>query len=90
VFLPGAFSSTYVNESETQAAVSACKRVTGGIRPVCPIIAGGKRPELLQDYINTVGSTDFMIIAATSIDEHPQGLEAGARAFRTAWDQLNR
>jgi ribulose 1,5-bisphosphate carboxylase large subunit-like protein len=29
-----------------------------------------------------------MIIAATWVDEHPDGMEAGARRFRDAWEAL--
>ena len=55
-----------------------------------PIIQGGKQPEHLAQYIEDTGSTDFMIIAATWLDNHPEGMQAGARAFRNAWDQLTR
>jgi ribulose 1,5-bisphosphate carboxylase large subunit-like protein len=53
-----------------------------------PIIRGGKQPEHLAQYTADIGSPDYMITAATWLDNHPQGMQAGARAFRDAWDTL--
>jgi ribulose 1,5-bisphosphate carboxylase large subunit-like protein len=33
-----------------------------------------------------VGSDDYMLIVASWVDAHPDGLEAGARFFREAVD----
>ncbi len=88
VFLPGTFGSVHAEPQDMQDAVTACVPSDDQLRAACPIIAGGKRPEKLAEYISAIGSTDFMIIAATAVDDHPQGLEAGARAFRTAWEEL--
>ena len=83
--LPGDFATDAMDEEEARKWVEACMGPLGNIRPALPIIAGGKSPERLQQYVNTIGSTDFMIIAATAVDNHPSGIEAGARAFREAW-----
>ena len=63
-------------------------QVTGHIAPCWPIIAGGKRPERMGDYIAQIGSRDFMVIAASAVDDHPGGLAAGAQAFRAALERL--
>lgn len=52
-----------------------------------PIIQGGKRPAGLPDYRQAVGSDDYMLIVASWVDSHPEGLEAAARCFREAIDQ---
>ena len=85
LILPGDFATDFMDEEEAQKCVAACMEPLGNIKPILPIIAGGKSPESLRQYVNAVGSTDFMIIAATAVDSHPQGIEAGARAFREAW-----
>jgi ribulose-bisphosphate carboxylase large chain len=88
VMLPGDFATDYMNQAEASDCLSACVAPLGDIKPALPIIAGGKRADQLGSYLNAVGSTDFMIIAATAVDTHPDGLEAGARAFRRAWAKI--
>lgn len=51
-----------------------------------PILQGGKHPQGLPDYRASVGSDDYMLIVASWVDAHPDGLEAGARIFREAVD----
>lgn len=84
VFLPGNFGTGAEDTEEITRAVAACLAPLAHIAPSLPIIAGGKRPERMGDYIDRVGSPDFMVIAASAVDEHPDGLAAGARAFRNA------
>lgn len=88
VMLPGDFATDFINEEEAQECVAACTGPLGNIKPSLPVTAGGKSPERLPQYLNAIGSTDFMIIAATAVDTHPEGIEAGARAFREAWSQI--
>ncbi|OGT82682.1 MAG: hypothetical protein A3H91_10270 [Gammaproteobacteria bacterium RIFCSPLOWO2_02_FULL_61_13] len=88
VFLPGNFGTGNEDAAEIACAVAACLEPMGHIAPCWPIIAGGKRPEKLQDYVRQIGSRDFMVIAATAVDEHADGLAAGARAFRNACSRL--
>ncbi len=85
LMLPGDFATDFTDEEEAQKYVAACIEPMGNIRSTLPIIAGGKSPKSLRQYLKAIGSTDFMIIAATAVDSHPQGIEAGARAFREAW-----
>jgi ribulose 1,5-bisphosphate carboxylase large subunit-like protein len=84
LFLPGNFGSGTEDRGEIAAAVSACLAPLAHVRPCLPIIAGGKRPERMGDYLAQIGSPDFMVIAASAVDEHPAGPLAGARAFRDA------
>jgi len=88
VFLPPYFGTAEANHEELQLAVTACRKPLDQIQPSLPIIAGGKQPDKLAEYAAIIGSPDFMVIAATSVDEYPRGLEAGARAFRQAWDRF--
>ncbi len=88
VFLPGNFGTGNEHPAEITGAVAACLEPLGHIAPCWPIIAGGKRAEKLQDYVRQIGSRDFMVIAATAVDEHAGGLAAGARTFREGCDIL--
>lgn len=51
-----------------------------------PILQGGKSPEGLSRFRAGVGSDDYMLIVASWVDAHPEGVRGGARAFRTAVD----
>lgn len=54
------------------------------LAPAMPILQGGKNPHDLPAYRAAVGSDDFMLIVANWVDSHPDGLIAGAKAFRDA------
>jgi ribulose-bisphosphate carboxylase large chain len=88
VITPGFFASGEPGGQERKFVHAACGPL-GPIRSALPIIMGGKRADQLQDYISHVGSTDFMIIAATWVDRYPGGPEAGARAFVEAWEKIS-
>jgi len=88
VILPGNFATNNADTTEMQACIKACIEPMGNIRTCLPIMDGGKQAKDLSHYANSVGSTDFMLIVATAVDEHPDGIEAGAQAFRKAWGQL--
>jgi ribulose 1,5-bisphosphate carboxylase large subunit-like protein len=88
IMLPGIFATDAVDEQEARAIMNACSGPLGRIRPSLPIMAGGKTPAGLVRYAAVIGSSDFMIIAATAVDTHPDGPEAGARAFRAAWEKI--
>jgi len=88
VFLPGEVCTSGGNFTASSSyAASALHPL---VRPSLPFIAGGKRAEFLSDYIKELGTTDFALIAATAVDEHPGGLEAGAREFRQAAEMFSR
>ena len=88
VFLPGNFGTGAEDAAEIAQAVSACLAPLAHIAPCWPIIAGGKRPERMGDYGAQIDSRDFMVIAASAVDEHPDGMAAGAQAFRVALEKL--
>ena len=88
VLLPPEFATGYMDKAEEQECITACTAPLGNLKPTLPIIAGGKTPKKLQQYLSAVGGIDFMIIAATSVDTHPGGIEAGARAFRESWTEI--
>ena len=89
VVSPGPFATRYQDPGIAHEFLQACRGLPAGWRQSMPIIQGGKRPEHLADYIEHCESTDFMIIAATWVDEHPEGMETGARQFRDAWEALD-
>ncbi|HEY8939398.1 MAG TPA: RuBisCO large subunit C-terminal-like domain-containing protein [Cellvibrio sp.] len=51
-----------------------------------PILQGGKRPSELASYHAAVDNPNFMLIVASWVDGHPEGLINGARIFRNAVD----
>ncbi len=88
VVSPGPFATPYQDPVSAQAFLAACCDSLGDCFATMPIIQGGKQPTQLAQYTADVGSTDYMIIAATWLDNHPAGIQAGARAFRDAWAAL--
>lgn len=70
----------------TQGAWKATLRPEPGAKALMPILQGGKRPEGLAGYRATIGGDDFMLIVASWVDGHPEGLKAAARKFREAVD----
>jgi ribulose 1,5-bisphosphate carboxylase large subunit-like protein len=54
------------------------------VNPIMPILQGGKHPGALADYRIAMGGSDFMLIVASWIDGHPEGLASAARRFREA------
>lgn len=51
-----------------------------------PILQGGKTPEGLPSYRAAIGSDDYMLIVASWVDGHADGLGAAAGIFRAAID----
>lgn len=90
VVSPGPFSTPYQDLDANLAFLDACRDTFGSCLPLMPIMQGGKQPAYLAQYTADVGSADYMIIAATWLDDHADGIQAGARAFRDAWEALQR
>ena len=88
VVSPGPFSTPYQDSEVARYFLESCRDPMGSCTPSLPIIQGGKQPAELARYTADIGSADYMIIAATWLDQHPEGMQAGARAFRDAWDDL--
>jgi ribulose 1,5-bisphosphate carboxylase large subunit-like protein len=86
VFLPGDFGTAAADSETIRRCIEACTMRLGNARPSMPIVAGGKQPEDLRPFAALIGSPDFVVIAATALDTHPDGIQQGARAFREAWD----
>ncbi|WP_049721337.1 RuBisCO large subunit C-terminal-like domain-containing protein [Gilvimarinus polysaccharolyticus] len=81
---PGPIATRFQDQQQNKNFIDACKNSLGTCKPTLPIIQGGKIPSELAQYKDDMGSSDFMIIAATWLDEHPKGLEYAARCFRTS------
>lgn len=88
VITPGFFTSGEAGEHEREVVNAACGP-WGPIRSALPILMGGKRADRLSQYAEHFGSTDFMVISATWVDQYPGGPEAGARAFVEAWERMS-
>jgi len=58
----------------------------GEMKPTMPILQGGKNPEELSDYRACCDHRDFMLIVASYVDHHPEGVANAARRFRQAVD----
>lgn len=79
---PGPFSTPgYPERLASEILGRACGPVEG-LKPLLPILQGGKRPEDLAAYRAAMGGDDFMLIVASWVDSHPEGLAAAARRFR--------
>ncbi|MBN1197619.1 MAG: hypothetical protein JXA62_09455, partial [Candidatus Aminicenantes bacterium] len=86
MILTADFTAQEKDRADAAAQLQAVRGPLGTRSPALPVIAGGKTPEKLGDYTRDLESVEYMIIAASAVDNHPQGLEAGARAFREAWE----
>lgn len=80
----GGYGNQYPPAEAEQHALRAIAGVESAQIPVMPILQGGKHPSGLSTYTACVGSDDYMLIVASWIDGHEQGLIAGAREFRDA------
>lgn len=85
VMLPGSAATCWQDEAEIRQCVRACFDPIAGVKPALPVLAGGKTPECLNEYIELIGTPDFMLIVATALNTHPGGLSAGAAEFVRAW-----
>jgi ribulose-bisphosphate carboxylase large chain len=88
IVTPGAFGNPDVDEDELVDAARAVNEPLGKCAPCMPIVQGGKRPAGLSDYIGAVGGLDFMLIVASWVDGHPDGLTSACMKFREAVDAL--
>jgi len=61
-----------------------------GTKKTCPIISGGLNPVLLPEFIDTIGTIDFITTMGGGVHSHPAGTKAGAKAILQsykAWEQ---
>jgi len=82
VMMPGATATPYQDRKEVARCLAACFEPLSSIARTLPVIAGGKKPDEMAGYLSDMGGADFCAIVATSVDSHPEGLRAGAAAFR--------
>ena len=88
VVFPGTAATPWQDDEEIQRCVAACTEPLADFPRALPILCGAKRSEHLAAYRDLIGSADFMLIVATALNEHPDGIGAGARAFRTSWESI--
>lgn len=84
IMMPGPFASGGLDPVEEQACLAACRDPLPGIAAALPVVAGGKRPDTLPGITRVVGNQDYMVIVASAVDLHPDGVAAAARSFRLA------
>lgn len=56
------------------------------INKTAPIISGGLNPVLLPEFLDTIGTIDFITTMGGGIHSHPSGTKAGATAVCQAYD----
>lgn len=80
-------SGDFGDATDTGAAVAQLDTAWNGGNTrarLLPILQGGKNPDGLPRYRQAIGSDDFMLIVASWVDHHPDGLIEAARHFREA------
>lgn len=80
---PGGFGEMPPTPGQ-RAVLAAGTAPREGLRPLLPILQGGKEPEGLPRYRQAAGGDDFMLIVASWVDRHADGIVAGACQFRAA------
>ena len=70
---------------EVERIYDFLRRDWGDVAPVIPVASGGLHPGLVPDVVEILG-TDLVVQAGGGVHGHPDGTEAGARAFRAAAD----
>jgi len=88
VVTQGPFGTPHMDRTEQSRFIHACRDPWGAIVPCMPILQGGKNPAALPEYVNAVEGPDFMLVVASWIDNHREGMARGARLFREAVDSL--
>jgi len=53
----------------------------GNIKPSLPVASGGLHPGIVPQVLDIYGTTDIVMQAGGGTQGHPDGIEAGARAF---------
>lgn len=87
---PGPFGSASMATPKAQCILQAATGKATSLRPMMPIMQGGKHPAGLLDYCESVGGWDFMLIVAHWVDSHPKGLKAAAQEFRETIDNMEK
>ncbi|MDA1196500.1 MAG: RuBisCO large subunit C-terminal-like domain-containing protein [Nanoarchaeota archaeon] len=88
---PVTYGTPFMDQKGHQEVIDACLGDFNGFKKALPIMAGGREAHDLPFYLKVNGgSPDFMLIVASALDHHPQGMTAGSRAFRQAWDSIEK
>ena len=84
---PGAFGSRGFPQDQARAFLQAACGPELDTKPALPILQGGKHPADLEAYRDALEGHDFMLIVASWVDSHPEGLANAARLFRDVVDR---
>lgn len=79
----------YLSDSKTDLSeIFNVLKGPSGFKPVVPSLSCGSHPGLVHSTVYNFGN-DLMMNVGGAITGHPLGIEAGAKAFRQAFDCLN-
>ena len=56
------------------------------MKKTCPIVSGGLNPVLLPQFLDVVGTIDFITTMGGGVHSHPKGTHAGIIAMMQAYD----
>jgi ribulose-bisphosphate carboxylase large chain len=75
-------------DAEVLDTIKACLEPWGKILPSLPVPGGSDTAETLPSVYRKVGHADFGFISGRGIFGHPDGVAAGAKTLREAWEKL--
>lgn len=56
------------------------------MKKMAPIVSGGLNPVLLPEFLNVIGTIDFITTMGGGVHSHPNGTNAGIKAMLQAYD----
>ncbi|HIE54523.1 MAG TPA: hypothetical protein EYP90_04975, partial [Chromatiaceae bacterium] len=84
VMTPGGAGSDHELPGVTRGFLLGCREPFDDTPESLPVFMGGKTPADIQKCRQSAGSDDFMIIAASWLDSHEEGIAAAAAAYLEA------
>lgn len=83
----GLESKFFETNNEVASNIKAIQRgVSDNFQPAVPVLSSGQTVLAAQPTMDSVGSTDVMMLAGGGIIGHPAGAAAGVRSLRQAWE----
>lgn len=81
---PGDFASQHCDTLGYCDLINSVNLSDNKLLEMMPVIQGGKQPEGLNLYFDSLGTRNFMMVVASWVDAHPSGIVSAAREFRDA------
>jgi ribulose-bisphosphate carboxylase large chain len=70
----------------TQGQITKDKTFWRTLDKIAPIISGGLNPALIGDFLDAIGTIDFITTMGGGVHSHPMGTQAGATAMLLAYE----